>query len=126
METTKYLTPTSDLSVYYSLQHPILLHYPPEYDNSRSAMQDLETIKHLIDALLEKLKKEKPKEYSLIKHLHFDYYHTEKDCFRVMHLASELPKDDARFLFNATINKNLKFANTASFLRGCIKISIKQ
>jgi hypothetical protein len=121
----RYLYNIKDsLPVYYSLQCPTLLQYPSKYDTSRSAMQDLETIKQLIDLLKEKLKKDNLRESALIEHLQFDYFHTENDPYRVMHLSDDLPKTDSRFIFSSLPNKKLEFANNASFVRGCIKISI--
>ncbi|MCL5260156.1 MAG: hypothetical protein M1561_00515 [Gammaproteobacteria bacterium] len=119
-----YLNANNNLPVYYSLQYPTLLQYPSIYDNSRSAMQDCEIIKQLIDALQEKLKKDNPREYELTKHLQFDYYHTEKDSFRVMNLPNNLVQKDARFCYSSLKNNQLEFAYNASFLRGCIKLSL--
>jgi hypothetical protein len=109
--------------LYYSLQCPTLMEYSFALTRSKSAMQDLEEIKQLMDILLNKLKAEKSHPFDVIEHLKFDYYHTEKSCSREILPSSALAKEDPRFNYSTKPNTNLVFANKASFARGCIKIT---
>lgn len=109
--------------LYYSLQCPTLIEYSFALTRSKSAMQDLEEIKQLMDILLNKLKIEKSYPFDVIEHLKFDYYHTDKSCANEIRLSNALVEEDPRFNYLAIPNSNLVFASKASFARGCIKIT---
>lgn len=112
--------------LYYSLQCPTLIEYSQVLSRSRSAMQDLENVKFLMDLLLEKLKKSKNYALDPVRNLKFDYYHTEKSCYQDIKQAKNIIAEDTR-LQQTTYNKikNLESASKASFLRGCIKIQFQ-
>src|SRR3989339_524956 len=114
--------------VYYSLQCPTLLSYSPMTSHVRSAMHDLQEIEYLMTALLEKLKKNKAPLYQLVKNIQFHYYHTELDPHHVIQSAQLLAEEDLRFsqVLCKTTRAIKKIAESASFLRGCIRISFEE
>lgn len=123
MEPQHLMHTESSQPLYYSLQCPELIEYSFALSRSRSAMQDLEEVKCLMDKLLTMLKTEKTHPFDIIQHLKFDYYHTEKSCCKEIRSSNCLAGEDPRFKYLTVSGKNLEFANKASFLRGCIKIS---
>ena len=111
-------TTSKKLPVYYSLQTPTLLTYTPNTSHIRSTMKDIQDIKYLMDALLYKLKKDNKPPYQLVKNIVFDYFHTELDKHSSVRLTENIPKEDDRFIKTAK-----PFSVSASFLRGCVRIS---
>lgn len=123
MEPQHLLHTENSQPLYYSLQCPELIEYSFALSHSRSAMQDLEDVKLLMDKLLNKLKTEKTHPFDIMQHLKFDYYHAEKSRSQGIQLSDKLAEEDPRFRYLTVPNKNLVFAKKASFARGCIKIS---
>lgn len=112
-----------DEPVYYSLQNPTLLACPQS--GFRSTMKDLQDVQYLMDLLLYQLKKENLSIYSLIKDVKFDYFHSESNkSGYIVSLTKDIPAEDDRFLKLCGDDKpsTLLFPNTASYLRGCVRL----
>jgi len=111
------------MPVYYSMQHPSILAYLDQIFTTRSTFRDLQDIKYLMEMLLTKLKRDKKSIYALLEHIKFDYFHTEKDPSGEIRPTTDIFKGDDRFLKIAGKKDSRNFAYSASFLRGCIRIS---
>ncbi len=115
---------TTSENIYYSLQDPSLLTYTKSASHSRSAMKDLQDIKYLLDALLDRLKNDMPPTYKLVNNLNFEYFHTEIDQYGDIIPSKDISIEDSRFIHCGNDKGDtLPFSDSASFLRGCIRIS---
>ncbi len=112
-----------DKHVYYSLQAPSLLTYAPSASHSHSAMKDIQEIKYLMDILLSRLKADDSPSYQLISNINFKYFHTEPDPQGYTESVEKIITEDSRFSSCCNSKGKLPVADSASFLRGGIRIS---
>lgn len=109
-------------SVYYSLQIPTALASSPSNRTPHSVLQDLRMVKRLLEALQQKLAEDHPSIFSLIQNIEYTFFHSESDAYYDIHSTIEIPNFDPRMLDNPYA-KGREFCDTASFLRGCVKVS---
>lgn len=121
------LTDEDGDAVYYSVNIPMLAEYTPDTFKGKSLISLLEEVRYIVKIYQETIMHEHAQVeslYKVAKTTEFTFYHAGKSddfIYKDIFAIDELIKIDQRFL-NAG---NKMFADTASFFKGCIRISKK-
>lgn len=129
----QYFSSTQDsIPIYYSLQSPTLLESVPKSRNLTSIVDNVRELKELTDHFLneafdEHLKIANTSINYMISKLQFDFFHEEAYAYgKDIRPSNEMPIKDNRLLYSPTAtNSDKKFADTSSYLHGCVRISKK-
>lgn len=109
-------------AVYYSLQYPMAPISLPQQRNVSTIMSKLREIKELITYLQSELDLEQMSMYSHVKNVEYDFFHSELDNYSEIKQSAEIIKSDPAFTHTGNYGGGRKFAETAPFFRGCIRI----
>lgn len=116
--------------VYYSMTLPTTLEFSPNCRKVRTTLSDLRELAYILSVYLEEISKEylemnnTPLE-TIVKKVDFSYYHDEFDREECVLHTRELLKSDPTLVQCPVGYNNKTFAQSAAFLRGCVKISLK-
>lgn len=116
--------------VYYSLTLPTTLEFSPKSRKMSSTLNDLSELRHVTQAFMEEVRagKLKVEDTTLGKvacDIAFDFYHSKPDRHGETQLTQEMVKGDKALVdTNKKFNKR-KFADSGTFIRGCVRISHK-
>ncbi|MBN2689130.1 MAG: hypothetical protein JXR42_00760 [Gammaproteobacteria bacterium] len=119
-------------TMYYSLQYPSTIVFSPKSRKIASTIHELKELKHIVNILFDEITNKSSMcantiVAKLAKCTKLEFYHNKPDPHKEIKLSTELAKDDYRFAEMLYKNaSNLPFASPASFVRGCVKISIDQ
>lgn len=118
-------------ATYYSLQYPNAVELGPKSRSRSSLITDLYEIKSLLTKYLSELNSgqfnlEGTPLHNFIKLGGFDYFHDNAGPYYGIQESGEIPKDDDSFLAAFKNSKNNEFPSISTFVRGCIKISLKK
>ena len=114
-------------SVYYSLQYPTTLEFSPRSRKLSNTLYDLGELKYILEVFLNEVKKRKLK----IEHgvagkiadlVGFDFFHSRLDRQGEICSAKDMFKNDPTLIHSILKNASQTFADTGTFVRGCIKI----
>lgn len=114
--------------LYYSLQMPTLLESLPQTRLQSKIISEIRELKMLIDNFFKEaldgvLKIDNSRIEWLINNVEYDFFHSEKDIYGEIRLASEMPKEDPALVYTMNKYKNKTFSEAAPFMRGCVRIS---
>lgn len=117
--------------VYCSLNFPTALEFSFKSRDSLANIDLLKEIKLTIEMYIEEVKSGRLKLdgtilYNLADKIIFEFFHTHKDINNEILLTSEMPKLDSSLTGCLTKCKNKTFSASNSFVRGCIRLSIKE
>lgn len=100
-----------DEMVYYSLNFPTILEWAPRNKKSGSIMDDLKTLKRVVDLFIETSE----------THLNYEFFHSDNDVFQEVQPIQNLIQTDLTF---SSLERGEKLTpSTASFFRGCVRVS---
>lgn len=118
--------------VYYSIQNPSTYVSSPKSREISNILFELRELEHIMSIFIDELSKDNAMCSDTIinkiaKTINFLYFHNKTDRHHVIKPSSYIIKLDKRFNY---INpkykvKDAEFASDATFLRGCIKVSMK-
>jgi hypothetical protein len=118
--------------IYYSLQHPSTYMFSPKSRAAASTISEMRELERITRIFIQELaKKDSLCSDTIISKIsgcvELNYYHNKDDAHGIIKKSEEVPNSDDRFNDRRNIQSehDLKFANDAPFLRGCISISIK-
>ena len=118
--------------VYYSLQVPSLLEPIPKSKKFSSTMDNIRELEELFnhfkkEVIWPKLNiHENVSLDNIISKLHLDFFHDKMFAYGTnIRPTLEMPKTDPALAYDPNSNKKRFFADTGSFLRGCVRIDIK-
>lgn len=120
----------SSRPVYYSLQTPTLLNSSPKNKVNNSNIDDIRDMFEIISLIRQTtfndlLQVEGVNIQQLINSINLDFYHNPLYAYgENIRPTSEMPNDDPVFM-TTPAKSNKTFAASASYLRGCVKISKK-
>lgn len=114
-------------AIYYSLQVPTLLDSVPKARSQQSLMTELRELKTLVEHFLEDaldglLKIEGTPVEWLVNNVSFDFFHSDQDGYDEILSSNLLSEEDPSFLKYYDTDKNRKFPETCSFVRGCVRL----
>lgn len=119
--------------VYYSLQLPTLLESLPRTKKATSIIDNIRDLSELLDCFLNN----DIKQWSnltigdaplgnITKNLQVEYFHGDMFAYGDLIKSSlKMPELDQRLKYNPSNEKKRVFASNSSFLRGCVRISVK-
>lgn len=120
-------------SVYYSLQVPSLLESIPKSKKFASTMDDIRDLEELFGHFAHEISWPKLTILdtipfnNLINKLRLEFFHDKMFAYGPnIRPTVEMPKFDNTLIHDPCSNKKRIFADTSSFLRGCIRISLKE
>ena len=118
--------------VYYSLQFPTLIDFSPKSRKLASKIEDLRELKHIMKVSIEEIKRDQlglgESPVSLCRTLagsRFNFYHSEQDPFDELTHTSAIAERDQALMAEAKAYPGRVFCENSPFLRGCIRIGIK-
>ncbi|EKD91568.1 MAG: hypothetical protein ACD_29C00485G0003 [uncultured bacterium] len=114
--------------VYYSLLLPTTLAFSPKSRKISSTLHDLSELKHILTVFFDEIRCDRLKiEDTIIGQLasqiKFDFYHSKYDRHGEIKSTRELTEGDPALLRNLEQHKKREFAESGTFVRGCIRIS---
>ena len=117
-----------DDAVYYSLQIPTLPQKLPIIKNFTSTMRLIRELKNLLEIFLETANKwpeplAKTGRYDFLKHITFDYFHSDFDKLKSIMPIDAMLKADPTLRKHEKLYPDRLFPENGSFLKGCIKVS---
>jgi hypothetical protein len=113
-----------DKQVYYSLTLPTVLESTPYVRNAPSIIEDERDIKRLMDTLMRTIKGN-GSIINPIKHVKYDFFHSDIDQYGEILSSRKIAEDDNAFtFFGAERFTERIFCGTSPFFRGCIRISV--
>jgi hypothetical protein len=113
-----------DTNAYYSLAFPTVLESSPYTRNAPSIIEDERDIKRLMDTLIRTIKHGKAI-IDPIKHVSYEFFHTDVDPYGEILESKEILAEDSRFSYTSSSRlKDRTFCATSPFFRGCIRISL--
>jgi len=116
--------------VYYSLEVPTVWSYLPKSRKAANKLNDLREIKHIQSTIYNFILEDSiglfdTPIYQRIKNIEFDYYHSDEDALgEVLSSKEILARDKVLLAEQKRFNK--PFCHTSPFLRGCVRIGIKE
>jgi len=117
--------------VYYSMRFPTTLEFSPKSRKLSNTLSDLSELKHLMQAFIGDIKANKL-HFSetvigdIIDHVEFDFFHNKPDPYEEIKLTDTMPNFDCNLLSSAAADSSHKFADSATFVRGCVRIAAKE
>ena len=107
------------------LGHPDLDSYNYALFNAykKGALASGAEVRELIIYLQEELNLERMSMYNKVKSVEYDFYHSEIDSYCEIKKSSEVALQVVRFTSDLLYGNSRKFAETAPFFRGCIRVS---
>lgn len=113
-----------DKKAYYSLALPMVLESTSYVKNAPSIIEDERDIKRLLDTLVKTIKGGNAI-IDPIKHVKYDFFHTDEDQYGEMLSSKDIPEEDPTFTSLGSKHfKDRTFCATSPFFRGCIRISV--
>jgi len=114
--------------VYYSLQMPTLLRSFPQTRSNHTVLSNLRELKFLIQFFIDQaldgnLRIEGTPVQAVIDNVQFQYFHSEADAYGEIELSKYMLECDPSLSTLPKSVKDLPFAESAPFIRGCIRIS---
>lgn len=115
-------------TIYYSLAHPFLYEGVPSHKSPIPIIDDLRSMKFMIDTLQDALKSKKfsiPNISGNLYRAQFNYFHTGKDVYNEIKTAEEFIKLDPRFENDKKLYQKRETCTTSPFFNGfiCIKVN---
>jgi len=121
-----------DLSnpVYYSLSLPTTLAFSPKSRKISSTLHDLSELKHILTVFFDevrcsRLKIEDTVIGKLATHTNFDFFHNKYDRHGEIRSTREMVEGDLALLHSLNQHDKKEFAESGTFVRGCVRISHK-
>ncbi len=117
--------------VYYSMQFPGTVSFSPKSRKVSSTLFEMRELKYILNVFNAELISENnilsdTVMSSVAHNVNFDFFHCQNDIHGTVQDSSLVIKDDARFSFSSGMAEHgAVFSREAPFLRGCIRISIK-
>ena len=113
---------------YYSLQFPTAIQFAPKSSKHTSLLTDLNDLQVGLSQTLSTLKTnqfniEQTPLYYIVDEVNFDFYHNNVGQYNNIKESAEIFKYDDSFSNCFYQGDNASHPNSASFLRGCIKIA---
>jgi hypothetical protein len=131
MHTAHFNFKKDKFPIYYSLKNPSTHVFSPKSRAVSSILSEIRELEHIMRIYIEELQKENGMCLGTIisemaSKVEFKYFHNETDRHRIVQSSAEIAAYDARFnkLGSEHVINGAKFASDASFLRGCISISV--
>lgn len=127
-----FLSPhNSNSHVYYSLQLPSALEFSPKSRKLSTTLHDLKELKHITEVFFDEIKKgsiliDGTSIAKAVNTVGMSYFHSKPDYYGEISLTKNMPKDDPSLMYCLDPQKRDQFAETGTFLRGCIRISAKK
>ncbi len=117
--------------VYYSLESPILINFLPQSRKASNKMNQLREVRHIqkltTDYILSnKLGIENTHIYDFFDNISYEYFHSDVDKFKELRFSAEIPQMDDALIKDSKKFPNLPFCHASMFLRGCVRISVKE
>lgn len=118
--------------LYYSLQLPTYLESVPRTRNPVSARADLLEFTNLREQFIYELETN-PKLKApfnlkeVLKQVELEYFHNTEDEYANIHPSSSMPNQDPRLMYmpEEFANENRVFCERGTFVRGCVRIGLK-
>lgn len=125
-----YLNEDPLASIYYSLEVPTLMAFSPRSRKVTNKFEELREIKDIMQRTIDYLREDQLRLkqtplHRLINEVSFEYYHTDEDHYNETLQTIELPKVDQKIILENQKFGNKEFCDTSPFLRGCIRLSMK-
>ena len=115
-----------DKMVYYSLAFPTVLESTPYVRNAPSIIEDQRNIKRLLDTLIRTIKIDNSV-INPIKHVKYDFFHTDIDQYGEILSSTDMVEQDPTFAsFDVKRFKDRTSCASSPFFRGCIRISVEE
>jgi hypothetical protein len=111
-----------DLPVYYSMQLPTMLGSSPNLRKPHSVLEDMRTVKKLLETLRNFLENSNHPFFDFIKNLEFEFFHPATDYINNIKSTDEIVKGDKRLIEYSDKRERI-FCASSSFLNGCIRIT---
>jgi hypothetical protein len=116
--------------VYYSLTLPTTLEFSPKSRKISSTLQDLAELRHVTHVFMEeirngKLKVEDTTIGQIARDVAFDFFHSKPDRHGEIQLTQEMVEGDSDLRQSHQKFGKRKFADSGTFIRGCVRISHK-
>ncbi len=112
--------------VYYSLAFPTVLESTPYVRNAPSIIEDQRNIKRLLDTLIRTIKIDNSI-INPIKHVKYDFFHTDIDQYGEILSSTDMIAEDSTFSsLGVKRFKDRTSSSSSSFFRGCIRISAEE
>ncbi|MBP9691885.1 MAG: hypothetical protein KBD90_00955 [Alphaproteobacteria bacterium] len=109
---------------YYSLTLPTVLESTSYVRNAPSIIEDERDIKRLMDTLIRTIKGNN-NIINPVKHVQYDFYHSDIDQYGQIRSSKEIGEADPDFHFVKSGNSTDRvFCSTSPFFRGCLRISV--
>ncbi|MBU0456285.1 MAG: hypothetical protein KKA99_05895 [Gammaproteobacteria bacterium] len=116
-----------NVPVYYSMQSPTMLSpnpYVRQVQTIIEEMRELMMIKSSLSHDFGNIKINNMKVHELVSLMKLDFFHGELFSYgKDIRPTSEIPLSDKDFLYSPLQSDRLKFAESGSFIRGCVKIA---
>lgn len=117
--------------IYYSLQFPNASEFRPSSRSRANIISDLHEIRSLMiryerELLSDRFNIKDTALYDVFRHTQYDYFHSGVDLHLGMRHSSEMAAEDKGLLTTVDGKVHENFPETASFLKGCIRISRKK
>lgn len=124
------LDPKKSRPVYYSLEFPTTIELSPKARTLASKITDLTQIHYLVkkfqhEIVTGSLNLENTPFYDAVQKIDYDFFHTDTGSYEHIKESKNIPLEDKSFLKIAEKNKELRFPENSPFVRGCIRISLK-
>jgi len=112
-------------SIYYSLNYPNTLEFPPRTSHRRSSISDLYSISNLLNKYIKRLSDNSFNTRGSVFDLALDkrqysFYHDLHKDYSNINSTENIPLEDSTFMKDNNTKQN--FPILASFVRGCIKV----
>jgi hypothetical protein len=115
-------------AVYYALQTPTVMDSSPKARSPVSLMTEIREIKALVELFIDDalsgnlpIAKGSPIDW-LVNHVDFDFFHSDEDAYGEISTSSNMPKEDSSLVKYYDVDKRRKFAESCSFVRGCVRL----
>lgn len=131
MQPTLFSTCMPNKPVYYSLQFPTTISAPIKNKNMANKIINLQQIHHILEKIRSeilqgKLNLEHTTYYKLLQKVKYDFFHSDPKERANLLPSKQMPIEDPLLLTSCDNRNNLPFPEDCPFVRGCIRISLKQ
>lgn len=119
---------TTSHPAYYSLQHPTTLEFSPRSRKISNTLYDLSELKHILDIFLHEVSMKRLKvEHGIMgnvaEEIAFDFFHSKPDRYGDIQLTKSMAVTDPALTQCHIDGASHQFADTGTFVRGCVRIA---
>ena len=124
----RYFSFNENIPVYYSLQEPTLLETSPRSKKIISTMDSIRELSELLNHFFAEddinMMIYNESVVDIMKKVRFKFFHNKMYAYgKDIRPSKEMPIDDKNLLYRFENSKNSKFADSGSFVQGCVMIS---